>query len=154
MCKNAVQLAMERERDLLEFYHQVAPLMKRPAITEVFEVFRDDIQGRVEELETLLAGEEATCDLLAQELDRGDAPKELGISRYLREVELKEDADYQDVLTNAMKRQERVIDFLTNVTAMTPVEEVARIFRNIRNEEAGRLRQLEEIYDDEILLEG
>jgi rubrerythrin len=69
-------------------------------------------------------------------------------------VELKEDSDFQDVLTVAMKRQERVVNFFTQVAAMTPVWEVAGIFRSIRNEEAGRLRQLEEIYDDEILLEG
>ena len=154
MCKNAVQLATERERDLLEFYQQVAPLLKRPAIQRVFEVFRDDIQARVDELHGLLAEEDATCDLLAQELGCGDAPPELGISRYLQEVELKEDADYQDVLTNAMKRQERVVDFFNSLTVMTPQEEVSGIFRAIRNEEAARLRQLEEIYDDEILLEG
>lgn len=154
MCKNAVILAAERESDLLDFYAEVAPLMKRPAIKQVFEVFRDDIKLRVDELEGLVAMDEATCDLLAQELDRGDAPPGLGISRYLRDVNLSEDSDYQDVLTSAMKRQERVIDFLTGVAAMTPAEEVATIFRNIRNEEAGRLRQLEEIYDDEILLEG
>ncbi|MCK5415651.1 MAG: hypothetical protein KAJ35_09745, partial [Thermoplasmata archaeon] len=65
-----------------------------------------------------------------------------------------EDSDFQDVLTVAMKRQERVVAFFTQLAAMTPAEEVATIFRSIRNEEAGRLRQLEEIYDDEILLEG
>ena len=54
----------------------------------------------------------------------------------------------------AMKRQERVVSFFTQLAAMTPMEEVASIFRSIRNEEAGRLRQLEEIYDDEILLQG
>jgi hypothetical protein len=47
-----------------------------------------------------------------------------------------------------------VVAFFTQLAAMTPTEEVARIFRAIRNEELGRLRQLEEIYDDEILLEG
>ena len=50
MCKNAVMLAVERERDLLEFYEQVAPLLKRVAIRQVFEVFRDDIQNRIDEL--------------------------------------------------------------------------------------------------------
>ena len=154
MCKNAVMMAIEREQDLLEFYIQVAPLMKRPEIRSVFEAFRDDIQMRVDELQALLLEEEATCDLIAQELAREDAPQNLGISKYLREVELKEDSDFQDVLTIAMKRQERVVSFFTQVAAMTPVEEVAGIFRSIRNEEAGRLRQLEEIYDDEILLEG
>jgi rubrerythrin len=153
MCKNAVQLAAERERDLLDFYRQVAPLLSRKAIQQVFEVFRDDIHARVNELEGLI-GDDATCDLLAQELDRGDAPPELGISRYLKDIELKESSDYQDVLTSAMKRQERVIDFFNSLAAMTPAEEVATIFRAIRNEESSRLRQLEEIYDDEILLEG
>ena len=154
MCKNAVMMAVEREQDLLEFYVQVAPLMKRPAIREVFDVFRDDIQARIAELDALLKEEEATCDLIATELAREDTPEELGISRYLREVELREDSDLQDVLTVAMKRQERVVSFFTQMAAMTPAEEVATIFRSIRNEEAGRLRQLEEIYDDEILLEG
>ena len=69
-------------------------------------------------------------------------------------LELREDSDFQDVLTASMKRQERVVSFFTQVAAMTPTEEVAAIFRSIRNEEAGRLRQLEEIYDDEILLQG
>jgi rubrerythrin len=154
MCKNAVMMAIEREQDLLEFYIQVAPFMKRPEIRSVFEAFRDDIQMRVGDLQALLAEEEPTCDLIAQELSREDNPQNLGISKYLRDVELKEDSDFQDVLTVAMKRQERVVNFFTQVAAMTPVWEVAGIFRSIRNEEAGRLRQLEEIYDDEILLEG
>jgi hypothetical protein len=47
-----------------------------------------------------------------------------------------------------------VVDFFNSLTVMTPQEEVQGIFRAIRNEEASRLRQLEEIYDDEILLEG
>jgi rubrerythrin len=153
MCKNAVQLAAEREKDLMEFYGQVARLMKRKAIQEVFQVFHEDISMRVDELEGLI-GEDASCDLLATELQRDEAPRELGISRYLKEVDLKEDSDYQDVLTTALKRQERIIDFFNSVAAMTPVDEVATIFRSIRNEEATRLRELEEIYEDEILLEG
>ncbi len=154
MCKNAVKMAVEREQDLLEFYEQVAPLMGRQAIREVFEVFRDDIHNRVEDLSGLLAEEGATCDLIARELAREDAPRDLGISRYLKDVELTKDSDLQDVLTVSMKRQERVVSFFNQLAAMTPAQEVAMIFRSIRNEEAGRLRQLEEIYDDEILLEG
>ena len=154
MCKNAVRMAIERETDLLDFYMQVAPLMKRPEIRQVFDVFRDDIKMRITDLKALLAVEGASCDLIAQELAREDNPKDLGISKYLMEVELREDSDFQDVLTVAMKRQERVVSFFTQLAAMTPAEEVANIFRSIRNEEAGRLRQLEEIYDDEILLQG
>ena len=154
MCKNAVMMAMERERDLLEFYGQIAPLMKQKSIQEVFQVFHADIDDRIDQLVNVLGDEEATCDLIAQELARDDAPKELGISRYLKEIDLRGDADLQDVLTVAMKRQERVISFFANLAAMTPAQEVAGIFRSIRNEEAGRLRQLEEIYEDEVLLEG
>ncbi len=154
MCQNAVRMAVERERDLLEFYEQVAPLMKREAIRQVFEVFRDDIQNRVDELMVLLGTEDASCDLIARELLREDAPSDLGIAKYLKDVELTEDSDFQDVLTVAMKRQERVVAFFVQLAAMTPAQEVADIFRSISNEEAGRLRQLEEIYDDEILLEG
>mgnify|MGYP001088902465 CR=1 FL=1 len=154
MCQNAVRMAVERERDMLEFYEQVAPLMGRKAIREVFEVFRDDIGARVNELEGLLETEGATCDLIARELSREDSPASLGIAKYLREVELTEGSDFQDVLTVAMKRQERVVSFFVQLGAMTPAEEVATIFRSIANEEADRLRQLEEVYDDEILLEG
>jgi rubrerythrin len=154
MCQNAVRMAVERERDLLEFYEQVAPLMKREAIRQVFEVFRDDIQNRVDELVVLLGTEGASCDLIARELLREDAPSNLGIAKYLKDVELTQDSDFQDVLTVAMKRQERVVAFFVQLAAMTPAQEVADIFRSIGNEEAGRLRQLEEIYDDEILLEG
>lgn len=154
MCQNAVKMAVERERDMLEFYEQVAPLMRKPAIREVFEVFRDDIQNRVDELLALLDEEDATCDLITRELLREEAPTNLGIAKYLKEVELTNDSDFQDVLTVAMKRQERVTSFFVQLAAMTPVEEVSTIFRSVTNEEAGRLRQLEEIYDDEILLEG
>jgi rubrerythrin len=154
MCKNAVMMAVERERDLLEFYQQVAPLMKRTAIKQVFEVFRDDIRNREDELNALLETEEASCDLIAQELAREDSPANLGIAKYLKDIELNENSDFQDVLTVSMKRQERVVAFFTQLAAMTPTEEVATIFRSIGNEEASRLRQLEEIYDDEILLEG
>ena len=154
MCRNAVMMAVERERDLLDFYEQVAPLMKRRAIREVFEVFRDDIQNRVDELTILMETEGASCDLIAQELSREDTPANLGIAKYLKDIELTEDSDFQDVLTVAMKRQERVVSFFIQLAAMTPAEEVASIFRSIGNEEVGRLRQLEEIYDDEILLEG
>jgi rubrerythrin len=154
MCKNAVMMAVERERDLLEFYEQVAPLMQRPAIRQVFEVFRDDILNRVGDLSALLETEGASCDLIAQELSREDSPANLGIAKYLKEIELHENSDFQDVLTVSMKRQERVVSFFTQLAAMTPTKEVATIFRSIANEEAGRLRQLEEIYDDEILLEG
>jgi rubrerythrin len=154
MCKNAVMMAIERETDLREFYVRVGPLMKRPEIASVFRAFRDDIGMRIGELQDLLAGEEATCDLIARELAREDNPRDLGISRYLRDVELREDSDFQDVLTVSMKRQERVVSFFNQLAAMTPAEEVSAIFRSIRNEEAGRLRRLEEIYDDEILLQG
>jgi rubrerythrin len=133
---------------------QVAPLMKRTAIKQVFEVFRDDIRNREDELNALLETEEASCDLIAQELAREDSPANLGIAKYLKDIELNENSDFQDVLTVSMKRQERVVAFFTQLAAMTPTEEVATIFRSIGNEEASRLRQLEEIYDDEILLEG
>lgn len=154
MCQNAVRLAVERERDLLEFYEQVAPLMNREAIRQVFEIFRDDIQNRVDDLMVLLGTEGASCDLIARELMREDTPSNLGIAKYLKDVELTQHSDFQDVLTVAMKRQERVVAFFVQLAAMTPAREVADIFRSIGNEEAGRLRQLEEIYDDEILLEG
>ncbi len=154
MCRNAVMMAVERERDLLEFYEQMAPLMKRTAIRQVFEVFRDDIGNRVDELTILTETEGASCELIAQELSREDTPANLGIAKYLKDIELTEDSDFQDVLTVAMKRQERVVSFFIQLAAMTPAEEVATIFRSIGNEEVGRLRQLEEIYDDEILLDG
>lgn len=154
MCRNAVMMAVERERDLLEFYEQMAPLMKRTAIRQVFEVFRDDIGNRVDELTILTETEGASCDLIALELSREDTPANLGIAKYLKDIELTEDSDFQDVLTVAMKRQERVVSFFIQLAAMTPAEEVATIFRSIGNEEVGRLRQLEEIYDDEILLDG
>ena len=153
MCKNAVQLAAERERDLMEFYKHLAPMMKRKAIKDVFTGFKRDIGAHVEELEAL-AGKDATCDLLAHELEKEKAPPELGIARYLKDVELSEGSDYQEVLIVAMKHQERMLDFLSSLAAMTPVEEVAKIFRAIRNDEATRLRRLEEIYEDEVLKEG
>jgi rubrerythrin len=153
MCKNAVRLAAERERDLLEFYKHLAPMMRRKAIKDVFTSFKKDIGSHVDELEAL-AGKDATCDLLAHELEKEKAPPELGISRYLKDIELSEASDYQEVLIVAMKHQERMVDFLSSIAAMTPVEEVAGIFRAIRNDEATRLRRLEEIYEDEILKEG
>jgi rubrerythrin len=153
MCKNAVQLAAERERDLMEFYKHMAPMLKRKAIKDVFTGFKRDIGARVDELEAL-AGKDATCDLLAHELEREKAPPELGIARYLKDVELTEASDYQEVLIVAMKHQERMVDFLSSLAAMTPVEKVAKIFRAIRNDEATRLRRLEEIYEDEVLKEG
>jgi len=72
----------------------------------------------------------------------------------LKDVELGEAADYQEALIVAMKHQERIVDFLSSLAAMTPAVEVAKIFRAIRNDEATRLRRLEEIYEDEILKEG
>ena len=58
---------------------------------------------------------------------------------------------YQDALIVAMKREKAAFKLYNSLAAMSPNEELSKIFKNLAFEEANHKLQFETEYDEQIL---
>jgi rubrerythrin len=96
-----------------------------------------------------------------EQIDRGrveaaaiaDVP-DLKLSEYMDDVTITPTMDYQDVLTVAIKREERSNNLYSTLASNTDDAELRQLFEFLAREEAAHKLSLEKEYDEHILTEN
>ncbi len=140
---DVIRLAITKEEKAMEFYQKCAQKAKTPGIKKFFqEMYEEEVRHR---------------DLL-QNLnlaDMGDIEVEkvqdLRISEYLVDVSFSEDLTYQEALTLAMKKEEKAHAFYAAWKDKCMNEKTGKLFEMLAAEELKHKKQIEIMYDEDIL---
>lgn len=140
---DVISLAISKEEKAMEFYKKCAEKAKNPGIRKFFqEMYEEEVRHK---------------DLL-QNLDMahiGDIQPEkvqdLRISEYLVDVKFSEDLSYQEALTLAMKKEEKAHAFYMAWKDRCLNEKTGKLFEMLASEELKHKRQIEIMYDEDIL---
>ncbi len=140
---DVIGFAIHKEEKAMEYYQQCADRAKNPGIKKFFlEMVEEEQRHR-----DMLKGLDTTS------LDSLKLPKveDLRISDYLIDVQFKEDITYQEALTVAMKKEEKAHAFYSGWQNKCMNEKTAKIFELLAQEEMKHKRNIETMYDEEIL---
>ncbi|SLM28624.1 Predicted rubrerythrin Rbr [Desulfamplus magnetovallimortis] len=134
--------AIEKEKEAVQFYTELAGKEKFKSVKETFENFAKEEGKHV----TLLEGLK-TDKGKVEEYELKEIP-DLKISNYLVETEYKEGMFMQDILRIAMKREEMAVKLYNDLAQKTKNAEVVRVLNILSQEEAKHKLGLETMYDD------
>ncbi|MCK4915696.1 MAG: rubrerythrin, partial [Candidatus Eisenbacteria sp.] len=79
---------------------------------------------------------------------------DLRIADFMDDVTITADMGYQDILTVAMKREEKAHNLYTTLASNTEDAELRKVFELLAQEEAGHKLALEKEYDEHVLTEN
>ncbi len=140
---DVVNLAIEKEEKAMEFYQKCAAKAKNPGIKRFFlEMYEEEVRHR-----DLLKGLDPTS-LTGIQIDK---VQDLRISEYLTDVQFTEDLTYQEALTLAMKKEEKAHAFYAAWKDRCMHERTGKLFEMLAVEELKHKKQIETMYDEDIL---
>jgi len=140
---DVVAFAIEKEEKAMDFYQCCADRAKNPGLKKFFlEMVEEERRHR-----DMLKG----LDTLNLEAVKIEKVEDLQISDYLVDVKYSDDLNYQEALTMAMKKEEKAHAFYASWQNKCMHEKAAKLFEVLAQEELKHKRNLEVMYDDEIL---
>ena len=141
-----IEYAISKEREAQATYSEVAEKARHPSSRTML----------AEMAEAEEAHEKALRDLDVSKLPEMPAEKteDLRIAEFLKEVELKPDSDFQEIIIYAIKREEVARDFYDALAKDCENPDAKKLFELLAEQELGHKRKLETIYDDEVLREN
>ncbi len=144
--EEALDFAIEKEEEAMEFYRNLAKRMERPAMSKVFEEFAREEEGHRKKLLAVKRGE-----------NKGFSPgqvADLKVADYLVDIEEKPEMDYQEALILAMKREKAAFMLYMDLAEKSLDENLKEVFSNLAQEEAKHKLRFELEYDDYVLTEN
>jgi rubrerythrin len=138
-----VNFAIEKEQKAMDFYQNCADRAKNPGLKKFFEELVQEEKRHRDMLSGLEV--EGIGDVQLETVE------DLRISDYLVDVKFRDDLTYQEALTLAMKKEEKAHAFYESWKVKCMHEKTAKLFDLLANEELKHKRNIEAIYDDEIL---
>ena len=143
----ALNLALSMEEESIKLYSSAQKKVQNPASKLL--------------LKELVSEEEAHKNKILQAMKDPESIKELGafdkaikdlkIVDYLVDVPLSSDADYQQILTYAAKREKATHDLYINLAKKYKGKKIGNMFAKLAQEELKHKYKLELEYDDVIL---
>ncbi|MFP3897311.1 MAG: ferritin-like domain-containing protein [Anaerolineales bacterium] len=138
-----LQTAIQREIDAYNLYHSTAQKVERPEAKSILEELAGQEKGHRERLENLLEGEGFRTISRAQQQKVVD----LKITDYLVESPLDADADLQEVLIVAGKREKASRDLYTALGKVAEDEDTKGLFEFLATQEAQHKKRVETLYE-------
>lgn len=137
--------ALAKEKEAYKVYSDAQKIVKDPGAKKLISDLAKEELGHVRHLERY-----KTEGLQLQEMKK---IQDLRISDYLVEKELTPDADLQDVLVFAMKREQEAHEFYLKMSKAVDESDAKRLFEILAQEELSHKNRLEIFYDDVIYKE-
>jgi len=141
-----LDFAIKCEEDAYDAYMELANLVNRPAMSQVFKDFANEELGHKNKLLSIKKKQQ-----LAPATGK---VADLKLSDYLVEVEPDEEIDYQAALVIAMKKEKAAFKMYTDLAATTSDENLKSVFLMLADEEAKHKLRFEIEYDDYVLREN
>lgn len=138
--------AIENEQNAVDLYTQLAEQSTNPSAKKAFLMYADEERAHKSKLQNVKAGKR----MLVVEENIQD----LQIADYTVDVELDENASYQDILIFAMKLEKAAFRLYTDLAEQTDDSETKQLLLNLAQEEAKHKLRFELEYDEQILTEN
>ena len=137
-----LNFALDREKDAVEFYTDLAKEATRASLKETFASFAKEEEKHVALLSDI-SGNKGKID--SYEFTK---IPDLKISDYMVEIEYKEGMPMPEILKLAMKREEKAVKLYTMLADQTSDADVKKVMQIMVQEESKHKYGLEKLYDD------
>lgn len=140
--EDIVRQAIRKEADAAMFY-QMASERAKPGMNKMFEQLADEERGHKKMLEDL--------DMAKLRSYEFREVPDLKISEYLEDIGYSRDMDYQEILTYAMKSEEKSRNFYLRSAEGCGDPDLKKLFQMLAQEEARHKLKFEKMYEDDVL---
>lgn len=148
--QDVLRTAIQREIDAYNLYSAAAASVEAAHTKELLKDLAAQELGHRNRLESLLAGN------VFRVLSRTQQKKfmDLKITDYLTEEPLTPNADFQDVLIVAGKREKGSFELYSALARISSDPETTKLFEFLANEELGHKHRVESLYDELVYREN
>lgn len=141
-----VAFAIEKEQQAVDDYTSASETVKRAHVKKMLLEFAAQEEAHKRKLEGIDRTKVADASI-------ADIP-DLRLADYSDNVVLSPDTDYQDLLTVAMKREQKAHNLYTTLASKSREPGLKKLFEMLAQEEAKHKLALEKEYDEHILTEN
>ncbi len=138
--------AIQSEQGAVDAYTMASKMVKRSNVREMLLEMAKQEEGHKIKLQNIDRKEIASAEIR-------NVP-DLKIADHTDTVEITPTMDYQDLLTVAMKREEKAHNLYMTLASNTDDPELQKLFKVLAQEEAKHKLALEKEYDDHVLTEN
>ena len=144
--EEVIKFAVQREETAYRLYKRAAEKTTSIAARKMFEEFAAEEAGHKEVFSRI--------DLAKAEQYRSSKMSDMGISKYLVEIELTPDMTYQEILQYAIKAEENAYQLYKAAAEMTEEPQLKKTLEVFADVELGHKKRIEGIYDERVLTEN
>ena len=141
-----IQFAIDGEQKAVDAYTTASEMVTRANVKEMLLGLARQEQMHKKRLESI--DRERVADTAIVNVP------DLRIADFMDDITVTADMGYQDILTVAMKREEKAHNLYTTLASNTDDAELRKVFEILAQEEAGHKLALEKEYDENILTEN
>jgi rubrerythrin len=141
-----IQFAIEGEQEAIDAYTTASGMVTRASVKDMLLGLAKQEMGHKKKLQSIDRDKIEAAAI-------ADVP-DLRLSEYMDDVKISPGMDYQDVLTVAMKREERSNNLYSTLASNSDDAGLKRLFSFLASEEAAHKLALEKEYDDHILTDN
>jgi len=141
-----IRFAIDGEQEAVDAYTTASEMVTRVNVKEMLLDLARQEQMHKKKLESI--DRERVADTAIVNVP------DLRIADFMDDVTITADMGYQDILTVAMKREEKAHNLYTTLASNTDDAELRKVFELLAQEEAGHKLALEKEYDEHVLTEN
>jgi rubrerythrin len=144
--REVIDFAIRKEQEAIDLYNSMSETVRAPQLREMLSDLAKQEVGHRRMLE----------ELTPAKLGRwgSDEIPDLGIAESTEGAAVAPDADYQDILAVAMKREEKARDLYTLLASNTEEGDLRELFEFLAREEQKHKLALEKEYDEHVLTDN
>ena len=141
-----IQFAIDGEQEAVDAYTTASEMVTRVNAKEMLLDLARQEQMHKKRLESI--DRERVADTAIMNVP------DLRIADFMDDITITADMGYQDILTVAMKREEKAHNLYTTLASNTDDAELRKVLEILAQEEAGHKLALEKEYDEHVLTEN
>ena len=148
--KAIIESAVKVEEQSIALYTLALENAKYPSSKVFLKQLVAEEKGHKNKLEAIIKDQTKISELGS----RDGAVQDLKIINLLQDTPLSKDADYEDILVYAAKREKSTYDYYRTLAMGLKGTKIGEVFSMLAQEELGHKNKLEKEYDDCILQEN
>jgi rubrerythrin len=142
--EDVIRFAIRKEADAAAFYRMAAG-RSNPGVKTAFEELARMEDGHKKQLESFDPKKIGKVEL--------KETKGLGLAEAMEDVPFSSDMNYAELLKMAIKNEEKAEQLYTGMASWVTDPQIKKLLTMLAHDETGHKKQLEKIYDDEVLEE-
>jgi rubrerythrin len=144
--EEVIKFAVQREETAVQLYTRAAKMTTSIASRKMFEEFALEEMGHKKVFSQM--------DLAKAEQYRASKLPDMGISKYLVDIELTPDMNYPQILQFAIKTEENAYQLYKAAAEGTEDLQLKKTLEVFADVELGHKKRIESIYDEHVLTEN